>query len=71
MEADNGDIFHHYPDVVPNSSKYKPPTEQDGHVAPDMLDARLATLELRLVKWTVGTGIAVAGIVIAFLRLIG
>ena len=45
--------------------------EQGNHVTPDMLDSRLATLELRLIKWTVGTGIAVAGIVIAFLRLIG
>ena len=45
--------------------------EQGGHVAPDMLDARLATLELHLIKWTVGTGITVAGIVTAFLRLIG
>ena len=35
------------------------------------LDARLAALEMRLVKWTVGTGIAVAGTVIAFLRLVG
>lgn len=46
------------------------------HVTPDLLDARLAafdarfaTLELRLIKWTVGTGIAVAGTVIAILRL--
>ena len=45
--------------------------EQGDHVTPDALDARLATLELRLIKWTVGTGIAVAGIVIAFLRLVG
>lgn len=45
--------------------------EQGGHVSPDMLDARLAALELRLIKWIVGTGIAVAGIVIAFLRLVG
>ena len=36
-----------------------------------MFDVRLATLELRLIKWAVATGIAVAGIVIAFLRLIG
>ena len=43
--------------------------EQGDHVTSDMLDARLAALEPRLVKWTVGTGIAVAGIVIAFLRL--
>lgn len=40
-------------------------------MTPDMLDARLAALELRLIKWTVGTGIAVAGIVVAFLRLVG
>ncbi len=45
--------------------------EQGEPVAPDMLDARLAALELRLIKWTVGTGIVVAGIVIAFLRLVG
>lgn len=45
--------------------------EQGGHVTPDMLDARLAALELRLIKWMVGIGIAVAGIVIAFLRLVG
>ena len=45
--------------------------EQGDHVTPDMLDARLAALELRLIKWTVGSGIAVAGIVIAFLRLVG
>ena len=45
--------------------------EHEDHVTPDMLDARLAAIELRLIKWTVGTGIAVAGIVIATLRLIG
>ena len=45
--------------------------EQRDHVTPDMLDARIAALELRLIKWTVGTGIAVAGTVIAFLRLMG
>ena len=33
--------------------------------------ADLATLELRLVKWIVGTGVAVAGLVVAALRLIG
>ena len=33
--------------------------------------ADLATLELRLVKWIVGTGVAVAGLVIAALRLLG
>ena len=38
-------------------------------VSRDILDARLAALELRLTKWTVGTGVAVAGIVIAALRL--
>ena len=31
----------------------------------------LATLELRLVKWIVGTGGAVAGLVVAALRLLG
>ncbi len=45
--------------------------EQGDHLTPDMLDARLAALELRLIKWTVGTGIAVAGIVVAVLRLVG
>ena len=33
--------------------------------------ADLATLELRLVKWIVGTGVAVAGLVVAALRLLG
>lgn len=45
--------------------------EQGDHVTPDRLDVRLAALELRLIKWTVGTGIAVAGIVITLLRLVG
>ncbi len=45
--------------------------EQGDHVTPELLDARLAALELRLIKWIVGTGIAVAGIVLAFLRLVG
>ena len=45
--------------------------EQRGHETPDMLDARLATLELRPIKWTVGTGIAVVGLVITFLRIAG
>ena len=45
--------------------------DQGDHVTPDMFDVRLATLELRLIKWAVATGTAVAGIVIAFLRLIG
>lgn len=44
--------------------------EQGRHVTPDMLEARLAALELLLIKWIVGTGVAVAGIVIAFLRLV-
>ena len=44
--------------------------EQGDHVTPDLLDARLAALELRLIKWIIGTGIAVAGIVIAVLRLL-
>ena len=45
--------------------------EQGDYVTPATLDARLAAVELRLIKWIVGTGIAVAGIVIAFLRLTG
>ena len=35
------------------------------------VDARLAALELRLIKWIVGTGLAAAGLVIAALRLLG
>ena len=35
------------------------------------VDARLAALELRLIKWIVGTGLAAAGIVTAGLRLLG
>ena len=38
---------------------------------PDLLDARLAARERCLIKWTVETGIAVAGVVIAFMRLVG
>ena len=33
--------------------------------------ADLAALELRIVKWIVGTGVAVAGLVVAALRLLG
>ena len=33
--------------------------------------ADLAALELRLIKWIVGTGVAVAGLVVAALRLLG
>ena len=36
-----------------------------------LLRAEIAVLELRLVKWIVGTGIAVAGLVVAALRLFG
>ena len=36
-----------------------------------LLRAEIAVLELRLVKWIVGTGIAVAGLVVAALRLLG
>ena len=35
------------------------------------LCAEIAALELRLVKWIVGTGVAVAGLVVAALRLLG
>ena len=35
------------------------------------VDARLAALELRLIKCIVGTGLAAAGMVIAALRLLG
>lgn len=45
--------------------------EHGGQVTPDLLDARLATLELRLIQWIVGTGVAVGGIVVAVLRLFG
>ncbi len=48
------------------------------HVTPDQfraalaaLDGKLAALELRLVKWIIGTGIAVTGAVVGILRLIG
>ena len=34
------------------------------------VDARRAALELRLINWIVGTGLAAAGIVIAMLRLL-
>ena len=39
------------------------------HVTHETLDARLNALELRLVKWVVGTGIAVVAAVIGALRL--
>ncbi len=35
------------------------------------LRVEIAALELRLVKWIVGTGVACAGLVIAALRLLG
>ena len=35
------------------------------------LRAEISALELRLVKWIVGTGVACAGLVIAALRLLG
>ncbi len=35
----------------------------------ETLDARLNALELRLVKWVVGTGVAVVAAVIGALRL--
>ncbi len=36
-----------------------------------LLRAEIAVLELRLVEWIVGTGVAVAGLVVAALRLLG
>ena len=36
-----------------------------------LLRAEIAVLELRLVEWIVGTGVAVAGLVVAALRLFG
>ena len=36
-----------------------------------VVDARLAALEIRVIKWIVGTGLAAASIVIAALRLLG
>ena len=51
--------------------------EHSDHVSPDTLRAEttairaeLAALELRLIKWIVGTGIAVGAGVIAALRLL-
>ena len=35
------------------------------------LRVEIAAIELRLVKWIVGTGVACAGLVIAALRLLG
>ncbi len=55
----------------PITAAVRQAAEQGDHVTPELLDARLAALELRLIKWTVGTGISVAGIVLAFLRLVG
>ena len=46
-------------------------TQHGGHVTPDMLDARLTSLELRLLKWMIGTAIAVASVAVAALRLLG
>ena len=36
-----------------------------------LLRAEIAVLELRLVEWIVGTGVAGAGLVVAALRLLG
>ena len=36
-----------------------------------LLRAEIAVLELRLVEWIVETGVAVAGLVVAALRLLG
>ena len=43
--------------------------DHGGHVTRETLDGRLNALELRLVKWVVGTGIAVVAAVIGALRL--
>ncbi|MCY4120116.1 MAG: hypothetical protein OXG72_04265 [Acidobacteria bacterium] len=45
------------------------------HVTPETLRetlrAETAALELRLIKWIIGTGVAVTGAVVGLLRLIG
>ena len=41
------------------------------HVTADQFTAGLAALELRLIKWIIGTGIAVTGAVVGLLRLLG
>ena len=43
--------------------------DHGGYVTHESLDARLNALELRLVKWVVGTGVAVVAAVIGALRL--
>ena len=40
------------------------------HVTADQFNAGLAALELRLIKWIIGTGIAVTGAVVGLLRLL-
>ena len=40
------------------------------HVTADQFTAGLAALELRLIKWIIGTGIAVTGAVVGLLRLL-
>ena len=45
--------------------------EHGNHITPDMLDARLAALETRLIKWMVATVIAAVGATVAALRLVG
>ena len=40
------------------------------HVTADQFTAGLAALELRLIKWIAGTGVAVTGAVVGLLRLL-
>ena len=40
------------------------------HVTADQFTAGLAALELRLIEWITGTGVAVTGAVIGLLRLL-
>ena len=46
------------------------PTKADLRAEAARVDARLAALELRLIKWIAGTGLAVASLVVAVLRLL-
>ena len=40
------------------------------HVTADPLTAELAALRLRLIKWNIGTGVAVTGAVVGLMRLL-
>ena len=63
-----GGIDRDHADVIADTVRQA--ADHGDHVTAGRFTAGLAALELRLIKWIIGTGVAVTGAVVGLLRLL-